>query len=342
VNNLIHRSRRFALFVFALSILTGGAHAEKLIKLSNIAGREIHAEVISLNDGIVEISMGGRRTPYPMDQLTEESQAAVKRALAERETKAAASRTERMQLPDGQPIVPRRLLKFTLQATDEDRERQITSDVKEFLVAVAFPENFDPDKPYPVFFVDDTTPGHNAKVAASYQAIGNEMGYVVLGAQAIGNTPNNKLSYWGVRGYSTWRAIQALRVNWPAITESDWYYGGSSGGGKNCCYLSVYLYETYKRPPSGLFVSAANEMKMLDAIKEYKSDRQAYKSTIVFVSNGEKDNVSKPEQAKRVADEFKHAGMREVRFELHGGGHTMNQPHYREALEWFTQMRKTP
>jgi len=338
----ISGSLRMLVWFLALPILLGTIHGAELTKLTNLEGRLIEAEVIALKEGKAEILIGAKRMSYPMDQLTQESQAEVKRVLAAREGEAAEKKAARMKLPDGQDIVPGQLLSFTLQATEEDRQWAKNDQLKEILISVAFPNDFDPDKPSPVFFVNDTTPGANAKISGSYVGGGTELGYVVLGAQAVGTSHKSTLSYWDVRGVVTARAINELGANWLAITESEWYFGGSSGGSKNCCYLAVYLYERFKKPGSGFFISACNEMKMLDAIEAYKSDKQAFRKAAVFVSSGNADTVATPAQGKIVAEAFERALMGEVRFELHNGGHGMNQEHYREALKWFTRLRENP
>jgi predicted esterase len=326
----------------ACPILVGTIQGADLSKLTNLEGRVIEVEVIALNDNKAELLLGKKPISYPMDQLSEESQAEVKRAIAARKANAAVENAARMKLPDGKPIVPNSLLSFTVKATDQERKWTKNEHLKEILISVSFPKDFDPGKPCPVFFVDDTTPGANAKQVGSYRAVGNEMGYVVIGAQAEGVSAANQLNSWDVRGVATMRAVTELGKNWPAITQSDWYFGGCSGGAKNCCYLAVYLHVTFKKPVSGFFISAANEMKLLDAIKNYKSDKQGFRKTVFFVSSGKTDTIATPEQAKNVADGFARIRLGEVRFELHDGGHILSQEHYRAALKWFTQLRKNP
>lgn len=305
-------------------------------KLTNMDGREIEAEILSLNEGKAEMMFGGKRISYPMEQLSEKSRAEVSRVLAAREEKSAKAKAGRMVLPDGQKIVPGRMHSMTLKATDEDRTWAKTEELKEILVSVSFPPGFDPDKPWPVFFVNDTEGGANAKVANGYSAGGSETGYVVLGAQAVGLTLKNGLTGWCGRGVVTRRALIELEKNWPAIMTSDWSYGGNSGGSKNCCYMAVYLYEVYQKSPRGFFISACNEMKMLDAIEHYKSDKKAFRETVFFVSSGKTDTIATPAQGKGVAEAYEKARLGTVHFEIHDGGHGMSQEHYRKALKWFT------
>ena len=329
-------------FPLLTALLTGlmGLSAVALaepIKLKNAEGKEILAEVIALRDDQVEISVAGKRMAYPMSQLTDESRMEVKKALEQLAKKALEAKSAKMKLPDGQVIVPGQMMNFTLPVPKEQTVKAKEETFKEVLVGVAFPKNFDPSQPCPVFFVDDTMPGQNAKIARNYQAVGNEMGYVVIGAQAVGSVKGSNLSTWYIRGLSALIALDALSENWPAIFESQWYYGGCSGGGKNCCYLSIFLYETYDHHASGYFASATNEMKLLDAMEAFKSDKKAFKKSLVYVSAGKLDKVATVAMSQRVADDFKSAGVAEVRMEIHENGHTVHHPHFRQALEWFSK-----
>jgi hypothetical protein len=329
-------------FSLLIALLTGilGSSAVVMaepIKLKNAEGKEILAEVIALRDDKVDISVAGKRMSYPMSQLTEESRAEVKKALEQVAKKALQAKLAKMKLPDGQVIVPGQMMNFTLPVPEDQTKLAKEETFREVLVAVAFPKNFDPSQPCPVFFVDDTMPGQNAKVARNYQAVGNEMGYVVIGAHAVGSAKGNNLSTWYIRGLSARIAIDALSDNWPAIVDSQWYYGGCSGGGKNCCYLSIFLYETYDHHASGYFASATNEMKLLDAMETYKSDKKAFKKSLVYVSAGKQDKVATVAMSQQVADAFKSAGVAEVRMEIHDNGHTVHHPHFRQALEWFSE-----
>lgn len=331
---------RMLMQFLALPTLVGAMQGAELSKLTNLEGRVIEVEVIALNDGKAEMLLAKKPISYPMDQLNEQSQSEVKRAIAARKAKSTEENAARMKLPDGKPIVPGNVLSFTVQATDKDREYTKNPLFKEILISVSFPKDFDPNKTWPIFFANDTTPGANANLVGGYRVIGNELGYVVLGAQAVGVSNDNKLGYWDVRGLATMRAVEELAKNWPAITQSDWYFGGGSGGAKNCCYLAVFLYESFKKPTTGFFISASNEMKLLDAIETYKSDKQGFRKTVFFVSNGKSDKIATPEQGKGVAEGFTRMRLGEVRFELHDGGHGMSHEHYREALKWFTQLRE--
>ncbi len=323
-----------ALVLFPFSLCGGD-----LTALTNLEGIRIEAEVLALQDDKVEVMYRGNKTSIPLNKLDEASRAAVTRALDEREKDAAVATAGRMELPDGQKIVPEKLLTFILDATDQERKWVKNDLLQKIQVTVAFPPGFDPGKSWPVFFTNGTTLGANADVVKSFKTGGNECGYVVLGAHAVGITEENKLGWWDCRGLVTQRAIRELAKNWPGILQSDWYFGGNSGGAKNCCYLAVYLHEVLAIAPAGFFLSACNEMKMTDAIESYRSKEKVFRNAAFFVSNGKKDKIAPPAKGEEVVDLLKRAGFRNVRFEVHESGHGMNQQHCREALQWFTQLR---
>lgn len=152
------------------------------------------------------------------------------------------------------------------------------------------------------------------------------------------------LPNWNGRGRCTWRAIDELAKRWPLIMESDWSYGGFSGGAKNCCYLAVYLFEVYKnkneRRPVGFYMGGCNEMKMSDAVEFYRSSKPPFKEAAFFISNGDADKVATPENGENVENLLRKDGFRTTRKAVYQGGHAFYEPHFTEALEWFKELAK--
>jgi predicted esterase len=315
--------------------------------LVDVEGREIRVEVVSVADGEVTIVFNGKKVGLPMARLDEASRKRVETVLGEKAKERETRLAERMDLPNGGKIVPGKLQTFVLEATDKDREHAKCEGLRTITVSVAFPEGFDPDRKWPVFFSNDTSPGKNAGVTRTYQGAANRLGYVVIGAQGEGAPGADKesiktLSNWDARGRVTRRAIDELAKRWPLIMESDWSYGGFSGGAKNCCYLAVYLFETYKdqaeRLPVGFYMGGCNEMKMSHAIEAYGSKSQPFKEAAFFVSNGDGDKVASPEDGRRVEDLLNKDGFRLVKKAVYPGGHHFHEPHFTEALVWFKEL----
>jgi hypothetical protein len=322
----------------------------ELTPLVDLEGREIKVEVVSMADDVVTVVFNGKTINLPMARLDEASRKRVESALEAKGKEREARLAEGMNLPDGKQIVPGKLQTFILEATDEDREASKCAGMKTITVNVAFPEGFDPGRKWPVFFSNDTAPGRNAGVARTYQQAANRLGYVVIGAQGEGAPGADKdsikaLTYFDARGRVTRRAVDELAKRWPLIMESDWSYGGFSGGAKNCCYLAVYLFETYKdkteRKPVGFYMGGCNEMKMSDAIKAYGSRKPPFKDAAFFVSNGDGDKVASPEDGEKVEDLLNKDGFRSTKRSVYQGGHTFYEPHFTEALEWFKDLGKT-
>lgn len=331
--------------LFAILALVSPLSGAELTPLVDLEGREIRAEVLAMTGDQVSIIFNGKKIALPMARLDEASRKRVESVLAARAKEKEAGMAERMDLPNGTKIAPGKLQTFTLEATDDDRKAAKCEGLKTITVSVAFPEGFAPDRKWPVFFSNDTSTGRNAGVARTYQRAANRLGYVVIGAQGEGSPGAAKesiktLTYWDTRGRVTRRAIDELAKRWPLIMESDWSYGGFSGGAKNCCYLAVYLFETYKdtteRVPAGFYMGGCNEMKMSDAIKDYGSKKPPFKEAAFFVSNGDGDTVATPEAGQRVEDLLRKDGFRRTKRSVYQGGHSFYEPHFTEALEWFS------
>lgn len=341
--------KRTVCFSTILALFSPLAGAE-LTSLVDLEGREIRVEVVSMADGEVSIVFNGKKIVLPLARLDEASQKRVESVLEVRGKERQARLSERMHLPNGEKIIPGKLQTFTMEATDEDREKARCAGLNTITVSVSFPEGFDPDRKWPVFFSNDTTSGKNAGVARTYQKAANRLGYVVIGAQGEGAPGADKesiktLTYWDTRGRVTRRAIDELGKGWPLIMESDWSYGGFSGGAKNCCYLAVYLFETYKekteRLPVGFYMGGCNEMKMSDAINVYGSKKPPFKEAGFFLSNGDGDKVASPEDGRKVEDLLNKDGFRPTKRAIYQGGHIFYEPHFNEALEWFKELSKT-
>lgn len=332
--------------IFVLVWPLAGAEPTPLVDLE---GREIRVEAVSMADGEVTVVFNGKTIGLPMARLDEASRKRVESVLAASEKENEARLADRMDLPNGVKIVPGKLQTFILEATDEDRQKSKCAGMKTITVSVSFPEGFDPGRKWPVFFSNDTSSGRNAGVTRTYQPAANRLGYVVIGAQGEGAPGADKesvktLIYVDARGRVTRRAIDELAKQWPLIMESDWTYGGFSGGAKNCSYLAVYLFETYKdkaeRLPVGFYMGGCNEMKMSAAIEAYGSRKPPFKDAAFFVSNGDGDKVASAEDGRKVEDHLNKDGFRLTKRAVYPGGHHFYEPHFTEALEWFNELAK--
>jgi len=150
----------------------------------------------------------------------------------------------------------------------------------------------------------------------------------------------NRLNSSDTRGACAARAIEELAANWPAIKDSHWYFGGSSGGGENSCFLAVFLCELFEHPPHGFFMGGCGQLKMIDAIEIYESKKDLYQDAAFFLSHGDEDEESTAKEVREVARQLKKEHFKNVRQEVFEGGSELNREHLMEALEWFDKLRK--
>ncbi len=316
------------------------AAESKVITLTDTKGRDIQAKIVAVEDDAVKIVVKGKEVMVPLEKLSEESRQAVKDAIAGLSGEDDIANTGKLVLPDGKAIIPGQVQSFTMKLTQEEQDWSPKIDLISYKASVAFPPNFDPSKPYPIYFVNDTLPGKNADKVKGVAKVANEAGYVVIGAQAFEVGEGQSTKSWDVRGHATYSAIFELLKNWPSLDDSDWYFGGNSGGAKNCCYLSVYLYEVHDHRPAGFFMGGCNEMMMTRAIDSYKSDKKAFRKAAFFVSNGNEDKIAPPDKGEQVAKELKKDRFKNVRQEVFEGGHGMSREHFAKALKWFDELRE--
>jgi predicted esterase len=58
------------------------------------------------------------------------------------------------------------------------------------------------------------------------------------------------------------------------------------------------------------------------------------------MSTGKNDTIATPDHAEGVMESLQSNGVRNIRFELHDGGHAHNQQHFVESLKWFAEPEK--
>jgi len=304
---------------------------------TDVQGRVVEAEFIRFDEPNVILRVVGREIPFPLQRLSEADQTFVREQVA---AAREAALTKTRTLPDGSPLVPGTIQEFILDATDEDRklashEGGPLESLRTIRVLLAVPADFAPDKATPMFIADDTTPGRNAARARALAKPGIEEGYIVLGAEAGEIDSDGKLRSWNSRGTCARRALQAIAEMWPASLDWPLYYGGFSGGGKNCYFTAAFILKHLERAPRGFYMAGANELMLDPAREQYKLPSSAMRDVAVFLSNGDEDPTAPVAKAQDLAGELRRMGLKQVRQESFPGGHRQNMEHFTEAVRWF-------
>jgi hypothetical protein len=196
-------------------------------------------------------------------------------------------------------------------------------------IAIAVPQNFDPQKPWPVLIVSNTEAYSNIDSMQQFKQAAVDEGWVIMAADAAEADKNKE-------GSPRWPTIAAafdyLTATWPATKDWPIATGGMSGGGKNSAFLAAELAREHHRIVGMLMMGCNQDMA---TVAYRKSAPPNFLSSAVFLSSGKSDKIATPEQLEYVKNSLKGTGFQKVRLESFDGAHDIYQPHIGEALRWF-------
>jgi hypothetical protein len=203
-------------------------------------------------------------------------------------------------------------------------------------MAIAVPQNFDPQRSWPVLVISNTETYSNIDSMQQFKQAAVDEGWVIIAADAVEADKNKE-------GSPRWPTIAAafdyLTATWPVAKDWPIATGGMSGGGKNSAFLAAELAREHHRIVGMLMMGCNKDMA---TVAYRKSAPPNFLSAAVFLSSGKSDKIATPEQHEYVKNSLKGTGFQKVRLESFDGAHDIYQPHIGEALRWFTaQSAKT-
>jgi len=196
-------------------------------------------------------------------------------------------------------------------------------------MAIAVPQNFDPQKSWPVLVISNTEAYSNIDSMRQFKDVAIGEGWVIMAADGV-ETEKNK------EGGDRWPTIAAtfdyITPAWPAVKDWPIACGGMSGGAKNSAFLAADLARERHRIIGMLMMGCNQDMA---TVAYRKSAPPNFLSAAVFLSSGKSDTIATPAQHEEVKNSLKATGFQKVRLENFDGGHDIYQPHIGEALRWF-------
>ena len=198
-------------------------------------------------------------------------------------------------------------------------------------MAIAVPEGFDAQKPWPVLVVSNTEAYSNIDAMGQFRQPALAEGWVVVAADDVGA---DKGKEGGSREACTGAAFDYLETAWPAVRQWSIACGGMSGGGKNSGFMAAYLGREGRRI-IGMLMMGCNQDTASMALRQ-GAPPPNFRSTPVFLSSGKEDTIATPAHHEAVKASLRGSGFRKVRLENFDGAHVVYEPHVSEALRWFT------
>jgi len=297
-------------------------------------GRKIQAALLSAEGDKIVFDMRGREVPYELSKLSAADQLYVQQWLDIRNPKPLINDDGSFTI-GSENFKPGDIFTTTLKANSEDKRIAEVNDLDEIMITIATPPDFDPTKSYPIFVVSTTTTAKNAEAAkGNYARGGTPNGFVVIGAQSA-TLDRERHTDHEARAATFNRLIQEMTRIWPASKKWPLYYGGFSGGSKNCFYLAGFSMVNLKRPPLGFFMIGCNHSQ-LEIVRERDNiSKKDWKDVLYYVCNGTEDTVAPPSYGEEVVEALKDAGGKIIRYETYEDGHKFSLEQYDQALKWF-------
>jgi len=217
------------------------------------------------------------------------------------------------------------------------------SPVTHALVTIAVPENFDAARDWPVLIVNATSiveARSSRSLLRAYAATALAAGWIVIAAD-----PAEEISAEQdevpLRYALDKAALGALEALWPGASKAPLAFGGYSGGAKYSGWLAA-VFAKEGRNVIGIYLGGINQNTVLAAARQLDLLNETYRRVAVFLQSGETDEIATMADHRRVQDELRRAGFRNVRIEYFPESHTWNPRPLRTALDWFLEVAAQP
>lgn len=222
--------------------------------------------------------------------------------------------------------------KGTTGDSSPDSKKENDGSEKSLKLAVAMPSDCDPNRPLNVFIVitavnnEAERAGGNIAKFKQYAKSCVANGWVCIAIDSNSGVPHSFVTYQ--------EAFALMVRDWPGFATSRFSAGGFSGGSKGCWGPIAWLLKN-KYQTVGVYMGGCNEDYSARFRDEVGAPSSGYRKIRAFVSTGKADKIATPAQSEGVVKSMKSNGVKDIRYELHDGGHSMSPPHFVEALKWF-------
>lgn len=327
-------------FLILLVALTGSLRARPF---TDVSGKVIEAEFVSLAGDMVTISKYGQSFTLPLSRFSKADQDFVREQAAKTADKAATS-TGKIELAgtelkkDGTVnLVEAPLTEETLKKTRKYK------DITGIKIAIVLPSGFDPAVPQKFLWVsaainnDAERKAGNVAAIRAYAATAVAEGWAAIAVDCnLGNPRREDNQISDVDGAIHQQAVTMLSAAWPGFSKSTFACAGFSGGSKASFYRVGQL-ASADLNVSGLFLGGCNENKTEEAKSETKVKGNDLRKVKLFVSNGTKDSIATVAHGKSVGGSAE-KDFGDVRIETYEGGHSLSREHLKAALAWFAEV----
>ena len=253
-------------------------------------------------------------------------------ATAGRSLENAASSPKEMQ--SGVPITPGEILNLDVALSARRRTEAAQAGnphLTHAKMAIAVPQNFDPQKTWPVLVINNTLDASNLDAMNQFKQAAVDEGWVIMAADPPPGEKDGKAEW---RWPTIAAAMDYVVAAWPGAKDWPVACGGMSGGGKNSTFIAADFARDHRRV-IGMLMMGCNQDMATVAFR--RSAPPNFLGVPIFLSSGKSDTIASPAQHEEVKNSLRSTGFQKVRLESFDGGHDIHQPHIAAALKWFAE-----
>lgn len=319
---------------------------------TDVRGRTVEAELLRVESGNPVVSLNGKEVTLPTEKLSTADQEFVQEWLKakEAEAKEQAAQAEEKAAENAKlaaagifSVDGTKLEKcgkmtvierpYSAQALEDLAKRKLEQETG-FKIGLVLPPGFDPSKPQRVYVVSTAVnnPAEGARgnvgKVGMYAKTCAAQGWMCVAFDSNTGFPGTT--------HAIKEGLALLTKEWPVLKNSEYAFGGFSGG-VGACFFSCGFLLAHDYRVIGAFFAGKNADYTENERKNWDLTKKDFHGIRVLVSSGKLDKNAPPEGAEGLAESLKSNGYGEIRLRTHEGGHKFHEPHFAEALTWFAE-----
>lgn len=319
---------------------------------TDVRGRTVEAELLRVEAGNPVVSLKGKEVTLPAAKLSAADQEFVQEWLKTKEEEAkeqaeqaAEKAAESAKLAaagifsiDGTKLEKSGKMTvierpYSAKSLEDLAKRKLENETG-FKIGLVLPPGFDPSKPQRVYVVSTAVnnPAEGARgnvgKVGMYSKTCAAQGWICVAFDSNTGFPETSCAIE--------EGMALLTKEWPVLKDSEYAFGGFSGGVGACFYSAGFLLAHDYRV-IGAFLAGKNADYSENERKKWDLSKKDFDGIRVLVSSGKLDKNAPPEGAESLAESLKSNGYGEIRLRTHEGGHKFHEPHFAEALTWFAE-----
>lgn len=297
-------------------------------------GRTLEGDLVRVEGEIAIIKVKGKSLRIPFSKLSEKDVAFLKEQAEK--AKVGTNRLFGLELKSGTFLDFQDSLKEPMQKLLAAKDFAPTK----IKVRMSIPQGFDPLKPQKVLWMVGSF-DNSAEIKLGNIGVFDrgesalEKGWVIIAADTnMGNPRRSEKKTSEGDAEFHYFLINELEKAWPEVRRWKHACAGHSTGAEATFFRVAQLLKADVNVVGGFFSGCQKGMTRMASSECRLSSRQ-WSKVKAFQSTGDNDGLVKPSDIKRVSEELKRGGVKQIVAKTFPGNHTMSDDLFKEALDWF-------